>query len=178
MATHQSSPAVIAERTALASALVGSVGIVCLVLLYVGLLAPAKKLLIFGPLNDICVLVQYALALPTVLALHRVLRTEAPKASLCAMIAATVGIAGVVVFQGLLLLGLMSFRAQVGGASASVLLVGCWIVMTWAIGRRRGVVPTSPILTLVAALYFGYPVWINSVGKRFRQTAVTTAAAA
>lgn len=158
----------------MASAVIAAIGVVCLVLLYIGLLTPAKGLLMFGPLNDLCVLVQYALALPTVLALHRVLRTDAPKLSLCSMIIAIAGIVGVVVFQGLLLLGRMSFRAQVGVASASVLLVGCWIVMTWAIGRRRGVVPGGAIVTFLAALYFGYPLWIYSVGKRLGAEAGTT----
>ena len=176
--TDQSGPAVIAKRTALASAIVASVGVVCLVLLYIGLLTPVRTLRIFGPLNDLCVLVQYALALPTVLALHRVLRTDAPLSSLGAVITAIVGILGVVVFQALLLLGLMSFRAQVAWASASVLLVGCWIVMTWVTGRRRGVVPASAILTFAAALYFGYPLWIYSVGQRLGPVAPAPAAAA
>jgi hypothetical protein len=176
MPSNQSSPAVIAKRTALASAIVAAVGVVCLVLLYIGLLAPFRRLLIFGPLNDICVLVQYALALPTVLALHRVMRTDAPISSLCAVITAMVGIVGVVLFQALLLLGLMSFRAQVAWASASVLLVGGWIVMTWAIGRRRGVVPASAILTFAAAVYFGYPLWIYSVGHRLQPAAPGSAA--
>lgn len=164
----------IAGRTAFASAVIAAIGVVCLVLLYIGLLTPAKGLLLFGPMNDICVLVQYALALPTVLALHRVLRSDAPRLSLCSTIVAITGIVGVVVFQALLLLGLMSFRAQVGVASASVLLVGCWIVMTWAIGRRRGVVPSGVMVTLFAALYFGYPVWIYRVGRLLRAEAGTT----
>jgi hypothetical protein len=94
------------------------------------------------------------------------------------VITAIVGIVGVILFQALLLLGLMSFRAQVTWASASVLLVGCWIVMTWASGRRRGVVPANAILTFAAALYFGYPLWIYSIGQRLRPAAPATAAAA
>jgi hypothetical protein len=72
----------------------------------------------------------------------------------------------------------MSFRAQIVPASASVLLVGCWIIMTWAIGRRHGIVPPGALVTFLAALYFGYPIWIYSVGKRLRASAAFAAVAA
>ena len=53
-----------AGKIAYAGAVVSTLGIVFLVALYVGLFTGTESLLIFGPLNDIFVLIQYALALP------------------------------------------------------------------------------------------------------------------
>jgi hypothetical protein len=150
----------------MASSVVAAVGVVFFVLLYVGLFTGAKGLLLFGPANDVCVVVQYVLALPVVFALHRILRRHAPGWSFVAVIVAVVGVLGVVVFQTLLLTGALSFERQIVPASISVLLVGVWILVAGQIGRRSGELPGSIAWIVGAALYFGYPVWIWRVGRQ------------
>src|SRR3990170_3920208 len=110
-------------------AVVSAFGIAFLVLLYVGFFTGAEGLLKFGPLNDICIIIQYVLALPIVVAFHSLLSPQSPRLSLFAMLVAQVGILGVVVFQSLLITGVMAFQEQVVYASTSMLIVGVWIVI-------------------------------------------------
>ena len=149
-------------------AVVSAFGIVCLGLLYVGFLPHAEGLRRFGPLNDICIVVQYILALPIVVAFHRMLRPHSPRLRLIAMLIALVGIVGVVVFQSLLLTGVMPFLEQVAYASASLLMVGVWIVIIGFVGRRAGLLSISVATIILGALYIGYPLWAYRVGQRLR----------
>ena len=157
-----------AGKIAYAGAVVSALGIVFLVALYVGLFTGTESLLMFGPLNDIFVLFQYALALPVAVALHQLLGPDSPRLSLVAMLLGIVGIIGVVVLQFLLIIGVMSFLEQVGFVSAAVLVVGVWIVITGFLGRRTGRLPVSVAVIILAALYFGYPLWAMRVGQQLR----------
>ena len=152
----------VASRAAYASALVSAVGVLFLVLLYTGLLTPAKGLLIFGPLNDACVILQYALALPAIFALHRLPARKAPGLRMLALASGLAGALGAIVFQALLLANIMPFREQIAYASGSVLLVGVWILITDLVVRRNSL----GSLTVLAALYFGYPLWVYRVAKQ------------
>ncbi|GMR09766.1 MAG: hypothetical protein BMS9Abin28_0586 [Anaerolineae bacterium] len=166
MQSEGSTPFRAAGRSAYVSSAVSAFGIAFLVLLYVGIFASIEPLGVFGPLNDLFVLVQYTLALPVVVAFHRILRPQSPRLSLVAMLVAVVGIVGVVVFQLLLITGAMSFLEQVAYASASILLVGVWIVITGFLGRRSGKLQLSVAAIILGALYFGYPLWAYRVGRQ------------
>lgn len=150
---------------AFTSATIAAIGIVCLVLLYVGLGLRLEVLRPFGPLNDICVVLQYVAALPIVVAFHRLLAPHAPIPTRLATLAAVVGIGGTAVLQYLLLAGRMAFVDQVGYVSVTVSLIGVWIVTTGMLGRRYGLIPLKLSLVWLAALYFGYPVWMYRVGR-------------
>lgn len=150
-----------------ASAAVAGVGIVCLVLLYAGLGLEIRTLQRFGPLNDLCVVLQYALALPVVRAFHRMLAPHAPGRIRVATLAAVTGILGTGFLQSLLLTGRMTFAEQVPYVSITVLLIGVWIVITGTLGRRLGRFPFGMPSVWLAALYFGYPVWMYRVGQQF-----------
>ena len=156
----------IAGWAALASSVVSAIGVVFIVLLYAGVFSGAKELLAFGPANDVCVVVQYLLASPVVVALDRILRWHAPRAGRVATLAAVLGIFGVTLFQSLFLAGALSFERQILPASVSVLLTGVWIVIAGAIGRRSGELPASRTMIVAAALYFGYPIWVWRVGRQ------------
>jgi len=147
-------------------AVVSAFGIAFLVLLYVGFFTGAEGLLKFGPLNDICIIIQYVLALPIVVAFHRLLSPQSPRLSLFAMLVAQVGILGVVVFQSLLITGVMTFLEQVAYASTSMLIVGVWIAITGFLGRRLGLLNISVGPIILGALYVGYPLWAYRVGQR------------
>jgi hypothetical protein len=161
----------VAGRSARASSVVAAIGIVFFVLLYVGIFTGSKGLLLFGPANDVCVLVQYVLALPVVFALHRILWRHAPGRSLVAVWVAVVGVLGVVVFQTLLLTGTLSFEQQILPASISVLLVGVWILVAGRVGRESGELPASIASIIGGALYFGYPLWVLRVGRQLLEAA-------
>lgn len=155
-----------ASWAARTSAVAAAVGIGFLVLLYVGLGLGLDALRPFGPLNDVCVALQYVLALPVVRAVHRLLVPHAPARIRIATLAAVVGVLGTAVLQSLLLAGRMAFADQVGYVAITVLLIGVWIVMTGTVGRRLGVLPFGPGSVWLAALYFGYPVWMYRVGQQ------------
>jgi len=176
MPHHPSSAILFAERTAFASAVFASLGIVCLVLGYIGLGSPAKSLLVFLTLNNTCVLAQYALALPTVLALHRMLRTDAPLLSLSSVIVLVAGIVALALSGTPDELDLMSLRLRLYLTVASMVFIVSWVFLTSAIGRRRNAVPTGWPATVLAAFYVGYPFWIYGVGKRLRTVVATPAA--
>jgi len=161
----------LAGTAALLSAAVAAVGVVFLVLMYVGFLTPVKGLLALGPLNDVCVLVQYALALPVVGALDGMLAPLGSVRRHLLFAAGMMGCLGAVVFQALLLLGVMSFQEQVGYAAVSVLLAGLWVVLASIAARRFGALHVSSAVLIGAGLYFGYPVWAFRVSQQLRARA-------
>ena len=168
----------IAGWAAYGSAAVSALGVVCIVLLYVGLLTGARALLVFGPINDVCVAIQYALAVPLVIAVQRLTRLQSPRLSVFAACLGALGITGVLVFQALFLAGLMTFSRQIPFASASVLTIGASIVLAGAMGRRGNGMASGVTVDILAALYFGYPVWAYRMGQQLRARATGPAASA
>lgn len=162
----------VAAGAARFSAVVAACGIVFLLLMYVGFLTPAKSLVVFGPINDFCVLVQYAFALPLVRALDGLLSPvgTAKRRAIAAL--GVAGCGGAVVFQALLLLGVMSFREQVWYASASILLAGLWAALASSAARRIGALTASTPLLVATVFYFGYPLWALQLSRQLRTRAL------
>ena len=133
------------------------------VVFFVGMLAVKGP---FGRLNDIFVMIQYLMALPIPLTLHRLLRTRAPVLSKVALLSGMVGMMAVVVLQFLLIAGVLSFEEQVGPVMfAMIVMVGAWLVITGYLGRSTGKLPHSLLVSIVAVPYFGYPVWAFWLGR-------------
>jgi hypothetical protein len=109
--------------------------------------------------------VQYALAVPGVLAISASLRTDAPRLARIGTPLALAGIAVIVVFQALLVAGTLSFEQEIGPAGLGFLVVGVWMVAAAFAGRRTGDAPAGPWTSLAAALYLGYPLWAYRVGR-------------
>jgi hypothetical protein len=110
-------------------------------------------------------MIQYLLALPILLALHRLLQARAPFLSKLAMLIGLVGMIAVVVLQFLLIVGVLSFSEQVGPvAFAMIVMVGAWLVITGYLSRSAGKLPHSLLMSIVAVPYFGYPVWAFWLG--------------
>lgn len=157
-----------ASVAAILSGVVAAIGVVFLILMYIGFVTPARGLIAFGPLNDFCILVQYALALPVIGAFDRLLAPIDPvRRRLIASVGMT-GCLGAVIFQALLLLDLMSSREQVGYATASVILAGLWAALAGHAARSIGALKVSTGLLVGAGLYFGYPLWALMVGRELR----------
>jgi hypothetical protein len=121
-----------------------------------------------GTLNDIAVAIQYVLMIPIALALHQLLRPSGPVLSRAALLVGIPGMIAVSVLQLLLVFGALPFQRQIGMVSAAFLVVLGWFLMVRHLGRANGVLPRSLPLTILAGLYFGYPFWAFSLGRRLR----------
>ena len=147
---------------AYASGGVSFFGIVFLVAFFTTFIGP------LGTLNDIAVAIQYAFMLPIALALHGLVRPYGPVLSLVALLLGVAGIFAVIVLQILLVTGVLLFEQQVGMVIVGSLVVLAWFVITGHLGRSTGKLPNSMLLHVLAGLYFGYPVWAFSLGRRLR----------
>ena len=152
----------VAAWCAYASGIVCIFGIVFLVAFFTTFVGP------LGTLNDIAVFIQYGLMLPIALALHQLLRLHGQTLSLVALLLGAVGMAAVIVLQILLVAGVLPFAQQVGMVIVGFLVVLVWFVTIWHLGRSTGKLPSSMLLHVLAGLYFGYPVWAFSLGRRLR----------
>ncbi len=149
----------------IASGIVSFMGIVFLIAMFVGFSTDNLELPRFGTLNDICVLIQYLLALPITLALHQILKVHAPVLSRAAILTGIVGILAVVVLQWLLVSGVVTFEEQVGLVMVALLVVGIWLVMIGDLGRSTGNMRHSLLISILAAFYIGYPIWAIWLGR-------------
>ena len=150
----------VAGWCAYASGIACIFGIVFLVAFFTTFIGP------LGTLNDIAVIVQYGLMLPIALVLHRLLRLNGPTLSLVALALGVAGMAAVIVLQILLVTGVLPFAQQIGMVIVGFLVVLGWFVTIWYLGRSDGKLPSSMLLHVLAGLYFGYPVWAFSLGRR------------
>ncbi len=147
---------------ALASGTVAAVG---LVLWFARFAFPGG---IVGWLNDVLVMIQYALAPPIAAALHTLFRPLRPRLSLFALVIGIAGMLAVVVLQFLLVAGVLSFAQQVVPVSIAILVVGVWLVLTGYAGRATGLLPRGLLLGALAVPYFGYPIWALWLGRTLR----------
>jgi hypothetical protein len=144
---------------ALASGIVAAVG---LVLWFARFAFPGG---IVGWLNDVLVMVQYALALPIAVALHTLFRRHRPTLSLLAAVVGIAGMLAVVALQFLLVVRALTFAQQVVPVSTAILVVGVWLVATGYLGRSTGLLPRGLLMSLPAVPYFGYPIWALWLGR-------------
>ena len=151
----------IAGWCAYISGVVCILGIVFLVLLYT--LGTGS---IFGPLNDIAVVIQYTLALPIVVALHQLLRPYGSGLSLAAVLIGLAAMLAVIVLQILLVAGVTSFGQQVGWVIGAFMFIVAWFVIVERLGRSTDETPNGVPLHVFAGLYFAYPIWAFSLGRR------------
>jgi hypothetical protein len=121
---------------------------------------------LFGPLNDIAVIVQYVLMLPIAFVLQQLLRPYGQGLSLFGMLIGIVGMLGVIILQFLLVIDALPFSQQIIMVVPAFLVVLAWFVMNAHLGRSSNLVPNSMLLTVLAGLYIGYPLWGYSLGRR------------
>jgi len=159
----------LAARSAIASGAIAAIGIVFLIGMAAAFAQGASSAaLVLGRLNDVLVLVSYALAIPSVIALRMLLR---PRVGWLIDVVAIVGfaaIASIVVLQLLLIGGALTFEEQVGPVSIALLVLGAWFVAVGRIGSATGILPRGTWMGLIAATYVGYPVWAVWLGRQLR----------
>lgn len=149
-------------------AIISAIGVVFLVAMFMFFRSPRQDLaLTFGLINDICVALQYLLAIPIALALYQILVAYNPVLIRAATI---LGIASMLVVSGLslmLVFKAITFERQVVWVSLAMLLgVGSWLVITGFVARSTGKLPNSLLMSILAVPYIGYPVWAFWLAKR------------
>jgi hypothetical protein len=138
-----------AALTALASGVVGIVGNLYLVLLYLvdKPWQPGSVDGGYGTINDWLVTLQLALLIPVVVRLGQQTRIEkwTRRWTGIALIASV----AVVLLQLLLLAGVLPFAVQFGPVSVCIVLLFCWAGVISAAGQRHGVLPTRRFISVV-----------------------------
>ncbi len=165
-------PLEVVARATLVSGALGAVGIVFLVLMFVSFGLGARSAgMVFGWINDVLVMLSYLLAAPAALALRTLLRSRAPVLGTLVALVGLGSIGAIVILQLLLVVGALTFEAQIGPASIAFVGLAVWFLLTGLLGRSSGVLPHGLRDGLLAATYIGYPVWAYSVGRRFLRLA-------
>jgi hypothetical protein len=155
----------IAGWCAYVSGVVSLIGIVFLIIMYYGIFTNSFRLVRSGTLNDICVIIQYLLALPITLALYERLKSHGQVLSRAAMLIGIGGLIAVVVLQQLLVSDVLRFEEQIGPVMIGLLVIGIWLVITGYLGRSTGDMPHSLLMSVLAASYIGYPIWAIWLGR-------------
>lgn len=153
---------------AIVSGIISAIGIVMLISMFALFATPRRDLgLVFGSLNDICVALQYLLALPIALAMYRILRPYHPTGIAIATVVGIVSMLVVIALQMALVFGALTFQQQGIWVSLAILVgVGAWLIATGLVARATGRLPGSVVMSAMAVPYFGYPFWAFWLGRR------------
>ena len=160
-----------ASRIAILSGIVAAVGVIFLLVFYALVFATPLKDLgqVFGGLNDLCIAIQYLLAIPLALSLRRILHQYAPRLVTLATFVGVASMLIVITLQMALVLGVLTFAQQVLWVSFALIGgVGFWLVATGLVAQSTGRFPNSLRMSLFAALYLGYPFWAFWIGRHLR----------
>ena len=151
------------------SGVVGAVGVVFLGGMFtafaVGAQALGEQL---GWINDVLVLVSYALLLPSVVATRSRLLPSAPRLANATAAIGLASLAAAVVSQGLLVTRVITFEQQIGSFSLFLMALGAYFVPVGWAGKRAGVLRVGPWTGFAATLYLGMPVWAIRLGSQLR----------
>ena len=159
-ATKPGAPLGLAGRLTFASGMLAAIGVAFLVAMAVSFAMGATSAgMVFGLTNDVLVMVSYALTAPAVLALVPLLRPRAPVLYPVVAAIGLLSIAGIVLLQLLLVIGVLTFEQQIGPASVVYIGLAAWFVLSGYIGRVSGVLPDGVRWGILGASYVGYPIW-------------------
>ena len=150
-----------AGRFAIASGIIASIGVVFLIAMFVFFATPLKSLgATFGMVNDICIAIQYLLAIPIALALRQILLPYNPTLIRVATVEGIVMMLVVVGLQLALIFGLLPFEKQVVWVTLAMLVgIGAWLLITGLVARSSGRFPNSLLMSSLAVPYVGFPLW-------------------
>lgn len=161
------SPIHFAGGMAILSGIISAVGVVFFIAMYAFFLTSRQELgMRVGMINDICVALQYLLAIPVALALHRILGEYNPVWMRVATITGVAALLLTVVLQLLLIFGALTFEQQLPWiALAMIVGIGSWLVITGLVARASARLPNSLLMSGLAVPYFGYPLWAFWLGQ-------------
>jgi len=160
--------------SAYAGGLIAAGGIVFLVAMFASFAVGAESAgMAFGWINDVLVMVSYALAVPIVVALHLLLRPTAPRLSVLAALIGMGGLTAIVFLQLLLVVGALTFDEQIGPASIVYLFLAAWFITTGYLGSSSGILSQGVLMGFLAATYVGYPIWAIWLARHLLRRAET-----
>jgi hypothetical protein len=161
-----------AGTTLLVSAVVAIVAIVFLVAMFAsfsaGAQADGER---YGLVNDVLVIVQFALMAPAIVALHRRSRDRAPALGAAILWSGLALIAVIALGQGLLVAGVMTFEQQTVPLSITFVVLAAWFVAVGRLVGELGIARRGIVMGLAAATYIGYPIWAFWLGRALRDAA-------
>lgn len=157
----------IAGVIAILTGIISVIGVVFLISMFVLFATPQKELgNRVGLLNDICVALQYLLAIPIALTLHRILVAYNPAMMRIATITGITAMVITVGLQWLLIFKVLTFEQQVIWVSLAMILgVGSWLGITGLVARSTNKLPNSLLMSILAVPYLGFPVWAFWLGQ-------------
>jgi hypothetical protein len=157
----------IAGRIAILSGIISAIGVVFIIAMFGSFATPKKELgLTFGLLNDICAVLQYLLAIPIALALHRILVVYNPALMRVATITGVAALLITVGLQLLLIFKVLTFEQQVIWVSLAMILgVGSWLVIAELVARSTHRLPNSLLMSILPVPYLGFPVRAFGLGQ-------------
>lgn len=141
-------------------------------ILFFGLEAPnlarsvVQEFHIWGPLSDICPIIQMVTLLVVAWVLYRMEWTGAPGLSLIVYVIGIAGMLGVSLLQLLLIMDVISFEQEVGPVVMATGVVGIWLILVNQLGRRQASLPSrlAWLGTVVGAAFMFEPVIFSALG--------------
>lgn len=148
---------------AYASAFFAAVGLIFLVIFFSGY--P-----LFGPLNDIAVIIHYVLLLPIMVYVYRILKQDGERFHELALAVGLIGASGVITLQSFLVFGVMPFNQQIVLVIPAFLLGTVWFILVERFGNHEERLPKGRALYVLAGLVFAYPVWALRLARRLERS--------
>jgi hypothetical protein len=149
------------------SGVIGAVGVVFLGGMFTAFAAGAQQLgERLGWINDVLVLVSYALLLPSVVAARARLLPFSPRLANVTTGIGLAGLAAVALAQAMLVTGLVTFEQQIGFVSLFFVALGAYFVPVGWAGKASGALRVGPWTGLAATLYVGTPLWAIRLGRQ------------
>jgi hypothetical protein len=159
-----------AAWAAFAAAATAAAGVVFLIAMFASFGTGARTTgLTLGRINDLLVLVSYPLAIPAVLAVHRLLRPHAPIQTTVATTVSIVSIGAIAFLQALLVLEVLTFEQQVIRVTIAIVGFAVGQALAAGVGRSTGLLPGGVRWAVLTALYFGFPLWAVWVGRQLNR---------
>ncbi len=147
---------------AYASGIIAAIGLIFLVIFFSGVD-------IFGPLNDIAVIIHYLLLLPIMFSVHRLLQASDNRLNKVTMNIGLFGFLSVIMLQTLLVVGFIPFRQQIALVIPAFLVGTVWFVLIERLGRQDKRLPKGLALHILAGLIFAYPIWAFKLARNLEQ---------
>lgn len=119
-----------------------------------------------GWVNDVLVIVQYAMLVCRQSSCSIACSGRWPEASVVASSLGVLGIAGTVALQWLLVAGVLTVEQEIGPALVSYIPLGIWFVATGWFAARSRIDRRGTALGLLAASYLGFPIWAARLAGR------------
>jgi hypothetical protein len=120
----------------------------------------------WGPVSDICPIVQMASLLVVARALYLMQRSSAPGLSLIGSAIGIAGMLGVALLQFLLIIKVIPFEQEVGLVLIATAAVGAWLIFVNHLGRRQASLPSrlAWLGIAVGATFVLEPVMLSAAG--------------